>query len=64
MIQNIIHFMKVAKHAHLVNLERFNEGSDVFELYYEYVPFRMENWLLEVDSELITSLESQMIDLA
>lgn len=60
----MIHFLKAARHDNLVNLEKALEEEDRIELFYEYVPFRLEKWLLDINEELIHSLQEQMLELA
>lgn len=60
----MIHFLKAARHENLVNLEKALEEEDRIEVFYEYVPFRLEKWLLDINEDLIHTLQEQMLDLA
>jgi hypothetical protein len=43
------YFLKAARHEHLVNVDRMLETKGYVELYYDYVPMRLEKWLLDVN---------------
>lgn len=45
----MIHFLKVARHDNLVNLTQVLEDQNEIQLLYEYVPLRLERWLLDVN---------------
>jgi hypothetical protein len=60
----MIHFLKVARHDNLINLEKVVEGKDEIILLYEYAPFRVEKWIVTVNEDLLDSLEEQMVELA
>ena len=64
MIQQIIHFIKLSRNTHLVNLEKVMENEQEITLFYEYVPFRLEPWLLDINEELVGDLEEQLVELA
>lgn len=48
-IRHMIHFLKVARHDNLVNLVKVLEDQNEIQLLYEYVPLRLERWLLDVN---------------
>jgi len=58
----MVYLLNVVKHDNLVNVERVLEGEDCVDLYYEYAPFRLEKWLLEVNEEAVETLEKQLLD--
>lgn len=60
----MIHFLKVARHDNLINLEKVVEGKNEIVLLYEYAPFRLEKWIVTVNEDLLDSLEEQMVELA
>lgn len=64
MIQHMVHFLKAAKHENLVNLEKVLTNEDQIQLYYEYAPFRLEKWVVDINEDLIESLQEQMLELA
>jgi hypothetical protein len=64
MIQHMVHFIKIAKHEHLVNIIQVKEGGDCVELYYEYAPLKLERWIIDVNEEIAVSMENQLIELA
>lgn len=64
MIKQMAYFLKAARHDHLVNVDRMLEGQDYVELYYDYVPMRLEKWLLDVNEELVGVLEEQLVEVA
>jgi hypothetical protein len=47
-IGNMTHFLKVARHENLINLEQVVERKDEVSLFYEYVPFKLEKWIVTV----------------
>lgn len=63
-IRNMTHFLKVARHECLINLENVVERKDEVILFYEYAPFKLEKWIVTVNEDLLESLEEQMLDLA
>ena len=48
----MIHFIKTLSHPNLINLNSVSGGTDSFHLYYEYVPFKLESWVLGVNEEM------------
>jgi hypothetical protein len=45
----MVYLLNAVKHPHLVNLEKVQQTPNCIDLYYEYAPFRLEKWLLEVN---------------
>ena len=52
----MIHFVKTLSHPNLINLASVTGEAHSFHLYYEYVPFRLESWVLGVNEELAKEL--------
>ena len=40
-MESMIHFLRVARHDNLINLEKIVEAKDEIILLYEYAPFRL-----------------------
>lgn len=60
----MVHFLKAARHDNLVNLQKVMTTGDQVELHYEYVPFRLEKWVVDINEDLVDVLQEQMLELA
>lgn len=49
MIENMLHFLHVARHPNLVNIHEIAKEKRSVEIYYEYAPLKLEKWLLDVN---------------
>ena len=63
MVAQMVHFIKTIKHPYLVNLANTTEEPNACHLYYEYVPIKLESWLLAVNPDLTEDLEEQLLEL-
>lgn len=57
----MIHFLQVARHKHLVNIAKASQGDHRVELYYEYVPLKLERQLISANAGILNTLKAQLI---
>lgn len=52
----MVHFIKTAAHPYLINLLNVEESPAQVHLFYEYVPLKLEPWVLGVSHDLTLQL--------